>query len=141
MDVPLLSISTVNSCIMLHKNSRASKIDFTFYMIMQGHMLQSRPTKNYWSVDRLPSPIQLTLQTWLLLTITCCDLSPITCVRKSSMMKAASKWIWLTSSAKSLRTFTNAESFLCQSVGDRLFIATEHISLKTSLMFERKKIE
>ena len=39
---------------------------------------------------------------------------------KSSMMKAASKWIWLTSSAKSLRTFTNAEYFLCQSVGDRL---------------------
>ena len=31
------------------QNSRASTIGFTFYMITQGHMLQSRPEKSYWS--------------------------------------------------------------------------------------------
>ena len=63
--------------------------------------------------------IHLTLQTSLLPTITCFDLSPITCVRKSSMTKAISKRTWLTFSAKSLCTFTNAGSFLYQSAGAR----------------------
>ena len=44
----------------------------------------------------LPFLIQLTLQTWLLLTITCFDLSSITCLRKSSMTKIISKRTWLT---------------------------------------------
>ena len=139
MDVPLLLISTVNNWIVSLKNSRANRIDFTFYMIMQDHILQSRPTKNYWSLDRLPFLIHLTLQSWLLLTITCYDLSPISCVRKSSMTKVTQKWTWRTFAAKNLWTCANARSFLCQSVGDRLFIETEHILLKASLMFERKR--
>ena len=106
-------------------------------MITQDYILQSRPAKDYWSLGGLPFFIHLTLQTWLLLTITCFDFSPITCMRKSSMMKVTSK---RTFSVTSLWTFANAGSFLYQSVGDKLFISTEHISLKTSLMFKRIKI-
>ena len=136
MDVPSLPITTVNNWIVSHKNSKASKIGFTFYMITRDHMLQSRPAKNDSRLDGLPFLIHLALQTWFLLTITCFDLSPITCLRKTSMTKVTSKQTFL---AKSLWTFTNAVSFLYQNVGDRLFIATENISLKTSLIFERKK--
>ena len=136
MYVPSLLISTVNNWITLYKNSRASKIGFTFYMITQEHMLQSRPAKNHWSLDGLPFLIRLTLQIWLLLTITCFDLSPITCMRKSFMTKVISKGTCRTFSAKSLWTFTNPGSFLYQSVGDRLFIAMEHISLKTNIGFK-----
>ena len=39
------------------------------------------------------------------------------------------------------KDFYERGSFLCQSVGDRLWIATEHISLKTSLMLKRKRIK
>ena len=87
MDVPSPPIFTVSNWIVLLKNSRASKIGFTFYMITLEHMSQSRPAKNDWSLDGLPFLIHLTLQTWLLLTIICFDLSPITCMRKSSMTK------------------------------------------------------
>ena len=86
----------------------------------------------------LPFFIHFTLQTWLLLTITCFDLSPINRVRKSSMTKVTSNRTWQTFSAKSLWTFTNAGSSLYQSVGDRFVIWTTQISLKTSLMLERK---
>ena len=43
MDVPSPPTFTVSNWIALLKNSRASMIGFTFYMITQGHMLQSRP--------------------------------------------------------------------------------------------------
>ena len=40
-----LPISTVNNWMVSHKNSRPSKIRFTFYMITQDHMLQNRPER------------------------------------------------------------------------------------------------
>ena len=53
--------------------------------------------------------------------------------------EVTSKRTWQTFLAKSLWSFTNAGSFLYQSVGDWLFVLMEHISLKTSVIFERKK--
>jgi hypothetical protein len=70
-------------------------------------------------LGRFLHPVHLALRTWLLPTITCFDLSPITCARKSSMMRATSKRTWLIFSARSLWTFTNAGSSLYLSVGGR----------------------
>ena len=100
IDVPSLPIFTVNNWIVSHKNSGASKIDFTFYLIEQDRILQSRPAKNSWSLNGLPFVTYLTLQTWLLLTIIFFDLSLITYMRKNSVAKVTSKRTWRTLSAK-----------------------------------------
>ena len=50
---------------------KESRGEYTFYMTTPDHMLQSRHDKNDWTLGRLPFPIHLILQTWLLRTTIC----------------------------------------------------------------------